>query len=391
MPASLDRRAHICRGQSCATDARQAVREFHQAVAQADMALVIFFCSSDYDLDRLADEMNRVFAGVQVVGCTTAGEIGPAGYLENSLSGASFPADSFTVVSGCIERLQEFSTAAGQQFTQALWRRLEASSPVSPTDNGFALLLIDGLSVREEPVTRAVQSILAKMPLVGGSAGDGVKFERTHLYHDGRFRSDCAVLVLLSTRLPLRLFETHHFVATEERLVVTEADPARRVVREINGLPAAQEYARILGVDAGQLNRALFAARPVVVLIDGVSYVRSIRRANADGSLTFYCAIANGMILRIARGSNLLENLERRLARIGDEIGRPQLVIGCDCVLRKLEIFASPDKDRVIDLLLHNRTTGFCTYGEQFRGVHVNQTFTGVAIGSPSEAEIEGG
>ena len=27
-------------------------------------------------------------------------------------------------------------------------------------------------------------------------------------------------------------------------------------------------------------------------------------------------------------------------------------------------------------------TTGFATYGEQFRGIHVNQTFVGVAIGA---------
>jgi len=45
--------------QSSAGDARQAVAEFHAAVAQPDMALVLFFCSSEYDLDVLAEEMNR--------------------------------------------------------------------------------------------------------------------------------------------------------------------------------------------------------------------------------------------------------------------------------------------------------------------------------------------
>ena len=64
--------------QSCAPEARDAARAFHAAVEQPDMALVIFFCSSEYDLEVLAEEMKRLFAGVQVVGCTTAGEIGPA-------------------------------------------------------------------------------------------------------------------------------------------------------------------------------------------------------------------------------------------------------------------------------------------------------------------------
>lgn len=66
--------------QSPATDARQAMREFHSAVVQPDMEPVIFFCSSLYDLDAQSEEMNRLFAGTQVVGCTSASEIAPEGY-----------------------------------------------------------------------------------------------------------------------------------------------------------------------------------------------------------------------------------------------------------------------------------------------------------------------
>ncbi len=38
----MDNRSRIRRAQSCATDAREAVREFHAGVAQPDMALVDF-------------------------------------------------------------------------------------------------------------------------------------------------------------------------------------------------------------------------------------------------------------------------------------------------------------------------------------------------------------
>lgn len=379
---------NIRRAQSHATDVREAVREFHAGVVQPDMALVVFFCSGSYDLEALGDEMRRLFAGVQVIGCTTAGEIGPAGYLEHSLSGTSFPGSHFSVASSCIEDLQQFRIANGQAVAKALMQTLENQAPQAQTDNSFALLLIDGLSVREEQVTRALQSTLGKIPLIGGSAGDGFDFGRTHLFFDGRFRTDCAILTLLFTRLPFKPFETHHFVATEERLVVTDADPEQRIVKEINGLPAALEYARVLGINVRDLNPGIYAARPVVVVINGVSYVRSIQKANPDGSLKFYCAIENGLILRVAKGVKLLENLEQTFADIHRDIGHPQVVIGCDCLLRRLEVFQSPDKDRVISLLLQNNTTGFCTYGEQFRGVHVNQTLTGIAIGTdPANAD----
>ncbi len=44
----------IRKAQSCQTDARKAVREFYDSVKQPNMGLVIFFCSSKYNLDDLA-------------------------------------------------------------------------------------------------------------------------------------------------------------------------------------------------------------------------------------------------------------------------------------------------------------------------------------------------
>ena len=73
-------------------------------------------------------------------------------------------------------------------------------------------------------------------------------------------------------------FKTQHFVPSDERLVVTAADPARRLVSEINGSPAAAEYARILGVSAAELAPESFAASPMVVLI---ADTEKVRRASA--------------------------------------------------------------------------------------------------------------
>jgi hypothetical protein len=376
---------NIRMAQSCAMETRQAVEEFHAAMAQPNMELVVFFCSSEYDLDVLAAEMNRLFAGIQVVGCTTAGEIGPAGYHQHSLSGASFPAGSCVAVSGRLDHLSQFDIARGHDFVQTLLQRLESRVPQAGPDNSFAFMLIDGLSLREEPVAHALQYALGKIPLIGGSAGDDQRFAKTFVYSDGRFHSDSAELILINTSLPFRVFKTQHFVSTDKRLVVTEADPAKRIVKEINGLPAAEEYARLVGIDVHELNPMRFAASPVVVMIDGTDYVRSIQKANADGSLTFFCAIEDGVVLRVAHGVDLVNNLEQTFDKIRAEIGQPQLVFGCDCILRNLEIIQNGLKDRVEEILQRNNTIGFSSYGEQFYGVHINQTLTGIAIGTAPE------
>lgn len=374
--------SEIRQAQSCATDAHEAVSEFHAAVSQPDIALVLFFCSSDYDLDAVAAEIRRRFAGVQVVGCTTAGEIGPAGYCERSITGASFPADSFGAAVGRLDRLQEFGIDRGQAFAQEVLQELETRAPQASPENSFALLLIDGLSVREEAVTRTLQHALGRRPLIGGSAGDGLRFRNTYVFHDGHFHPDSSLLTLVTTPLRFKAFMTQHFVAAEQRVVVTAAETRNRLVREIDGRPAAEAYADLIGAAPSALGPMHFAASPMVVTIGGSHYVRSISKAKPDGSLKFFCAIDEGVVLRVAHGADLVGNLEQAFAAVRSEIGEPQLVIGCDCILRRLEVIQNHQVDRVDDIMRRHQAVGFNSYGEQYRGMHVNQTFTGIAIGS---------
>jgi hypothetical protein len=128
----------------------------------------------------------------------------------------------------------------------------------------------------------------------------------------------------------------------------------------------------------------------VVVLIDGANYVRSIQKVNPDGSLKFYCAIERGVVLRVAKGTDLVANLEGALSQVRAQIGPPQLVLTCDCILRKLEIAEEGLDEAVSDILRRNNAVGFNTYGEQFCGVHVNQTLTAIALGFGGRAGSSG-
>jgi hypothetical protein len=371
--------------QSCAPDARTAARELHAGLRQPNLELVIFFCSTDYDLAALAEELNQLFAGVRVVGCTTAGEIGPAGYRNQSLCGVSFASGACTAVSAHKMGLRDFDTVETEQFVQSLLQRMEARAPQARAAETFAFLLADGLSGCEEILAHGVQQALGRIPMCGGSAGDGLCFTRTYVFDEGCFRTDSAVLLLVHSKLPFMVFKTQHFIHQEKRLIVTDAQPAQRLVKELNGRPAAAEYAQQIGVNAQQLTPAHFARYPVVVVIDGADYVRSIQKVNPDGSLTFYCAIEIGLVLRVAQGVDLVKNLEQALDRVQLAIGTPQVLLACDCNLRNLEIEHCGVRKRVDELLQRNHTIGFGSYGELFGGIHVNQTLTAVAIGAARE------
>lgn len=368
-------------GQSFAKDPHLAVKEFYDAVNQKDMALVIFFCSSHFDLNIIANEINSHFQNVIVVGCTTAGEIGPAGYKKHTLSGASFSSDDFTVTAGHYDDLHQIENAKGQAFVNNLLEQFESHVSHPTANNSFAFLMIDGLSLREEQTVRIFQNALGDIALFGGSAGDDLNFKHTWIFSEGKFRTDSAALILVNTNHPFKIFKAQHFICGDEKLIVTKADPSLRNVSEINGYPAAEEYARIVGSQVDKLDPMQFSSTPVVVRINGVDYVRSIQKVNADNSLTFYCAIDNGLVFMAAHGIDLIKNLEQTFNEIESEIGKPQLIIACDCILRNLEIEREGLKPEVEKIFMNNNVIGFSTYGEQFMGVHINQTITGLAIG----------
>ncbi|MGY0195678.1 FIST N-terminal domain-containing protein [Leptothrix sp. BB-4] len=374
-------------GHVAATDAAEAVRLFHAEVAQPDAALVLFSCTPDLDTAVVAAEMARRFGDTLVVGCTSAGEFGPLGYATGTLAGFSLPAADFSVVSRCLEPLAAFEPVHGRLAVQEMLQALERDDPHGlAAEPGFALLLVDGLSGAEERLTRMLQTALGSIPLVGGSAADGRAYGRTEICAGGRFASDRAVLLLVRSRWPVQAVMTQHFMPGDRRAVVTSADAPNRIVHEIDGLPAAQAYAQLVDVPVEALDSARFAAAPVAVMIGGLTHMRSISKALPGGSLKFHCAIDEGIVLRVTRSVDLLGKLERSFETLAERLGGLQLVIGFDCILRRLEIEQTDLADGVGELMRRHRVVGFNTYGEQFRGVHVNQTFTGVAIGGAGHA-----
>jgi hypothetical protein len=375
------------RGGSQAPDARQAIGELHRLIGGPDIACVILFCSPQYDIDAIAAATREHFGDTPVFGCTTAGEIGPFGYINGGVCGIGFPREDFVVAATLIDDLAGFELSSTIERTRAAAaerdRAAAAAFPDSPiTPKGFALLLIDGLSVREEQVVSAVATTLGDTPLVGGSAGDDLNFRRTWSLYGGRVVTNAAVLILIATRRRVSVFKTEHFLNTERKVVVTGANPAARIVTELNAEPAAFEYARMVGLIGENLSPRIFAAHPLMVRVGGLYHVRAIQKVNPDQSLTFFCAIDEGLVLTIARSVDVVHDLEDLFARIQTEVGEPDLIIGCDCVLRNIEIEAQQLKGTVSELFVRNGVIGFCTYGEQFHSMHVNQTFTGVAIGA---------
>jgi hypothetical protein len=366
---------------SRAPSIRDAVDELRAALA-GDFQHIVAFFSVDYDADGIAAGLAGAFPNVTISGCSTSGGIGPGGMFEQGVLLLAFPREGFRIHTGVIEDVGAFGVERASEIVARLKAQIGVGADSKLSERVFGVMLVDGLCNAEEALVAAVHWAFGDMQLIGGSAGDSLAFRRTSLIHEGRALGRAAVLMMIESDFPFRIFKTSNFEPTQIKLVVTAADTENRTVHELNAEPAAREYASAIGLMPDDLGPFSFASYPLVVKVGGDYYCRSIRNMNPDGSLSFFCAIDEGLVFTVARPKDMLSSTERALAELDRSLGGIDLVLGFDCVLRRLDAENRQIRRQMEDLYKSYGVVGFHTYGEQHNSMHLNQTLTGVAFGS---------
>ncbi|KUO57642.1 MAG: hypothetical protein APF80_11785 [Alphaproteobacteria bacterium BRH_c36] len=365
---------------SRANTTKQAVAELRANLPAAELAQLIVFFSPRFAPTEVAAAMSETFPDTPFSGCTSAGEISPHGICTGSIQIMAFEQSRFRFFSTVIDN----AASTGVEDASQIARRLKSQFiDQCNASNKFALLLTDGLSNHEETLVAAVNWALGDIQMIGGSAGDDLRFEATALVHNGRTVNNAAVLMLVETEIPFHAFKTQNFDPTPIKLVITAADAERRIVHEFNAEPAALEYANAIGLIPEDLGPFSFASHPLVVKVGSDYYCRSIRNMNPDGSLSFFCAIDVGLVLTVARPTDLAEATEATLSEVDKILSGTQMILGFDCILRRLDAENRQMGSRMEQIYRRHNVVGFHTYGEQYNAMHLNQTLTGIAFGAP--------
>jgi hypothetical protein len=235
------------------------------------------------------------------------------------------------------------------------------------------IVLVDGLSGVEESLIETIGD-LTNVVFIGGSAGDDLKFNSTHLYANGKTYSNAAILALLKPGTDFTFIKTQSFRDLGKSLEVTKADEANRTVIEFNGKPAAVAYAEAVNTSIEDVSHH-FMHNPVGLLIDGEPYVRSPQQIKDNGSMAFYCGVREGMELSLLESTDIIEDTRSAINQVMEESGRITGIINFNCILRTLELKQKNLTGEYGELFSCASTVGFSTYGEQYIG-HINQTAT---------------
>ena len=362
---------------SVSAEAGDIAARIADAMAPLQPSLILLFGNPAGGMAPLGVALRRrLGAGCRVVGCASAGEIGPGGYAETTVTAVGFPAASFRV-GVCVLRNQALVPASEWM---ARLRQFHADFRPDLRRSVFGVVLPDANARQEDVLTATLDAAIPGLPVVGGSSAEGIGFAQSGQMVDGDVHQGAALFLLLETDFAVAEVLFSHFSPTDSRAVVTAADPHNRIILELNAEPAALEYARLAGLAPDALTPTEFARHPLLLRTGKRHHVRAIRAVTPGGGLQLMSGTEQGHILTLGRAMDMT----RGFADVMDALPRPPLmVLGFDCILRRLALERAGMIPQMSELLARYRVAGFNTYGEQHSGMHVNQTFVGMALMPP--------
>ena len=369
----------VYQGRSEIEDAKAAVDEASTGFPTA-LEMLFVFSSTKQDPAVVADALAERFPGVPLAGCTTAGEHLSGEHSTGGLVLAGVDQSGLVWGSVSIPEISAFTKEAASPAAQALLKACGMDTEEMDPESAVCMLFVDGLRGMEELLSAELAAALQGVPLVGGSAGDDLQFTQTHVYGPGGAQTNAATAVMARSvdGTPIQILKHQHFTSTPANVVVTHAE-GRRVI-EFDGLPALQGYARAMKRSPEEITGDITFLNPMTFACNGELYVRSIRAINDDGSIDFYCAVEEGMVLDIGGHADMTQSLSEGMSAWNE---KPEFVVGFNCILRALEATGGELHEEQGEVLAAScqAMIGFDTYGEQLNGLHINQTLVAVGFG----------
>ena len=294
---------------------RDAARQALSPLGGETPALIMVFTTPRYNIDRLLAGVRSKTGSALLVGATTSGEIVLGEYMGFGAGVAvlAMTAGPYRFGVASRARIRNNLTRAAQELV------IESREKAGPSPHAAVLLLADAmLGDLQELVQGVYQTAGPKVSLVGGAAGDELKFVRCLVLHNDHVVEQGAVALWIASEQPLRVVTRHGWEPVGKGMQVTRATGT--TIEELDGRPAAQVYEEQLGLDQ-PLHPNRFWETSILhpfglMQDDGTSVIRVARSKSDRGDLRIQgCLPPPGCEVRVMSGS------VESLLKVVDEVG----------------------------------------------------------------------
>jgi hypothetical protein len=297
----------------------------------------LLFAGIDHDHQALLDGVEARYPGLQLIGCTTHGELSSGGFAEDSVALMLFHSERVHFRAGVGEEIRTNPKAAQQAARMALDG---LDGPVR-----LCIALPEGCGDLDSPGTipigliDALSAALGPDVLVcGGLAADQTRFTGTYQFCNGRVYSDAMPILLLAGPLHVATGVASGWQPIGEEHRLTKVDGL--VVSRIGGEAPREVWVRYFGVDNHPGAPNFFAVYPGEAGRRGTDefYLCTPAHFRDDGSMVTMSPATPGARMRFASATRdqLLDgaagSVER--ARASYAGGEPDAALVFSCASR---------------------------------------------------------
>lgn len=353
-------------------NAEEAVSDLAAQFADFPMRLLIYFASSAYDGKRVSALIQEAFPGVVTLGCTSCSEITAEGLYDHSIAAMAFGPDALESVAITVaENLSTDADVLKKAFAD-LENQLGEKLLDLDYRRFFGITLFDGRAYGIETFLERIGN-MSDIIFVGGYASDDFNFTNVRVFLNGASHEDAAILAVVKPRGEFRLLKTQSAIPTQHSFLVTGADESRKIIYTLDDRPAVEAYAEAMGMDASELTPEVYLYNPFGLMAAGQPFIRTVKDAKADGSMRLFCAVKEGMRLRLMKPSDIVGATSRDLKAVTRDFGPVKAILDFDCAHRALMLGEAGSYEEYAKLFHGAEAAGFSTFGEAYIGF-VNQT-----------------
>ncbi len=264
----------------------------------------LVFCSPSYDPRSVLSGIRSVLGKeVEVVGCTTAGEIATNGPVKiNSVTIMLLGSDTANFVTAINESVEQDPYTAGKIAAEEI--RLKAESH----NLSLAIMFTDVLVGNGADTVRgALDALGLDFPLIGGAAGDNFRFEKTFILHNDYVYSGAVVILGITEGVKIGVGVRHGWMPVGTPRIVTKSQGSQLI--ELDNRPALSLYEDYFGDNALELKKNTLAklaiTYPIGIRVSGQDemLIRDPLKVADDGSIVCAAEVPLGSEVQLMVGS----------------------------------------------------------------------------------------
>jgi len=336
--------------------------------------LLLYFSSRDMMASAAHfHELRRQYPQSIIVGCSTGGEILAQSVDDGTLVATAIEFEDTQIRLGTVsvDTIAVDNAKVSHDVGCQLGLQLKSSEKNAPLAS--VLILSDGTQVNGSELVRGVTSVLGQdIPITGGLAGDGARFQDTYVCANNiPQKGIVAAIGFYGQSLRIGHGSVGGWDAFGPERTITRSKD--NVLYELDGQPALALYKKYLGDEADNLpgSALLFPLSIRPADNKNISLVRTILSVDeTDQSMTFAGDVNEGYIAQLMRGEmdRLVGGAETAAQNSLIQGGEgDQLAILVSCIGRKLLMGQhTEDEVEAVGAVLgdHTKLIGFYSYGE---------------------------